>query len=244
MESTRSSRRSQARIIRMLFVSVCMTVVLTGGCATSEDQTRSGPATVNTVFPERDVVALARAADVIALGNVRQVLAPSRGTVVSAEAREGLRKGGVTEEEITAMTAEFKDFVFTDVVLGIDQMIKGDAKAGSIKFHTLGGQINGYDFEAPGYPSFTKGERVLVFLGRVFDGSLEVMAVYRIDGKTAASTQMGHENTSMIDVLIGQIEAHKNEPDPMVGSDSEEASDSSAGPDSIEQLDPMAEPSE
>lgn len=200
--------------VGLVFVTAGTMILALAGCATTASQNASEPASVITSFPERDVVALTQAADVIALGTVQQVLPPTRGSAVSAQAREGLKKKGSSDAEIDAMAAQFEDFVFTDVILRVDQPIKGDPVGTMTQFRVPGGTVGDSVFNAPGYPTFSRGEQVLVFLGNVFDGSLEIMAVYRIDGNNATSSGMGHDNTTTLDVLTAEIDAHKAEPNP------------------------------
>ena len=72
--------------------------------------------------------------------------------------------------------------VFTDTVFAVDEVLKGkladgNPRPGEAKSFTLtqlGGAVEGYGTQVPGYARFTVGERVMLFLERADTGRLVV----------------------------------------------------------------------
>jgi hypothetical protein len=67
--------------------------------------------------------------------------------------------------------------VVTRITLGVEQALKGAAAGGSLVVTELGGQIGGRAVVVLGSPEYATGERVLAFLRRRADGSLETNAL-------------------------------------------------------------------
>lgn len=206
--------RTDGKRIALVLAATLIAVALLSACEPSREVQRA-PVVVNTSFPDRDTAGLARAADMIVVGTVKQVLSPTKGTRVTAQARERLLTKGVTAEEIDDMTDQFSQWVYTSLVLNVERTVKGSAPNGIVTFRTAGGSVDGYEFQASGYPSFSEGERVLVCLGESFDGALDVIAVYRIDGESAVSKDLGHTDETTLPALIAELNEHKNEADPL-----------------------------
>lgn len=55
--------------------------------------------------------------------------------------------------------------IFTDVVVRVGQVVKGDLSAGSnVSFSVIGGQMGGFVLSASGIPTFTAGEEVVLYM--------------------------------------------------------------------------------
>lgn len=78
--------------------------------------------------------------------------------------------------------------ILTEATVRVDEVIVGEAP-GFLKVRTFGGTVGRYRIEAPGFPTFTTGQRLLLFLYREpADGSVRVqgyrLGEYRIEVST------------------------------------------------------------
>lgn len=55
--------------------------------------------------------------------------------------------------------------ILTDALLEVEETVAGKTGATVVRARTFGGEVAGYRIEAHGFPTFTRGERLLVFLG-------------------------------------------------------------------------------
>jgi hypothetical protein len=79
---------------------------------------------------------------------------------------------------------EDASMILTDVSVAVDETIRGEAP-GVVHVRTYGGTVGNFMIEAHGFPEFTAGERVLLFLqADDEDGSIRVLGyrqgLYRI----------------------------------------------------------------
>lgn len=79
---------------------------------------------------------------------------------------------------------EDASMILTDVTVAVDETISGEAP-GVVHVRTYGGTVGNFRIEASGFPEFTEGERVLMFLqADDEDGSIRVLGyrqgLYRI----------------------------------------------------------------
>ena len=76
-------------------------------------------------------------------------------------------------------------FIHTNVRIAVERQLRGQGP-GEILVRTPGGQLDGQAVVAHGAPSFTIGEKVLVFLTRWEDGALKVTGY--VQGKSTVTT--------------------------------------------------------
>ncbi len=68
--------------------------------------------------------------------------------------------------------------IVTDVSLRVEQVLKGETKAGSVLIATcLGGKLETVALQVPGEATFALGERAVVFLRTQDDGQLRVVGM-------------------------------------------------------------------
>jgi hypothetical protein len=68
--------------------------------------------------------------------------------------------------------------IWTRIDLRIEEVLKGPVKGEGLSFSQLGGQVGGIAASVGGTPSFTQGERVLLFLSRRQDMSLGISGIF------------------------------------------------------------------
>jgi hypothetical protein len=112
-----------------------------------------------------------------------------------------MRVEGLSEEEVAQMAESEAETVYTLVQVRPSEVLKGDVGPGDLKVRVLGGQAEGATVIAEEFPTFTKGETVLLFLGREYDGDLGPLAVYRIDGSNAESRDLGNNRKTDLSSL-------------------------------------------
>lgn len=66
--------------------------------------------------------------------------------------------------------------ILTDALLEVEEIVVGRTGATVVRARTFGGEVGGYRVDAQGFPTFPRGERLLVFLGA------EKSGVHRIVG--------------------------------------------------------------
>ena len=76
-------------------------------------------------------------------------------------------------------------FIHTNVRIAVERHLRGQGP-GEIVVRTPGGQLGGQAVVAQGAPSFTVGEKVLVFLTRWEDGALKITGY--VQGKSTVTT--------------------------------------------------------
>ena len=100
--------------------------------------------------------------------------------------------------ELDSFWTESGRLIATEAMVAVEETVFGSA-SGTVTVRTFGGQVGDVKVEAPGFPSFEKGERVLLFLKRdPDDGTLRVLGyqqgqfrvVTRLDGVTLAVPQV------------------------------------------------------
>lgn len=154
-------------------------------------------------------------ADVIVLGSASRDLPGRRGLRIDNEARERLRNEGRTDEEISRQADEFADWVYTPSVFEVERVLKGEVGTGTIEIRNIGGNVDGYSFEADeDFPRLAVGKRQVVFLGRAWDGAYEPLAVYRVTGGMASTTDQGRRDNMPLEELINAVATHKDDPSP------------------------------
>lgn len=94
---------------------------------------------------------LTRAADVIVIGEV-----------------------ALTESDWNAS----RTIIHTRIDVRIEEVFKGPVKGERLSFYQIGGQVGGIAASVGGTPSFTQGERVLLFLSRRQDMSLGISGIF------------------------------------------------------------------
>ena len=80
---------------------------------------------------------------------------------------------------------ESRQFIHTNVTISVERYVRGAGPA-ELVLRTPGGQLDGQAVLAHGAPSFTVGERVLVFLTRWEDGVAKVAGY--VQGKSTVTT--------------------------------------------------------
>jgi hypothetical protein len=69
--------------------------------------------------------------------------------------------------------------IFTDVTLGVDEVVAGPALPATVTLRQPGGQVGNVRTWIDGSPEFSIGERVLVYLKVARDGTLRVLQLYQ-----------------------------------------------------------------
>ena len=80
---------------------------------------------------------------------------------------------------------ETRRFIHTNVTIAVERYVRG-AGPSELRVRTPGGQVDGEAVLAHGAPSFTVGEKVLVFLTRWEDGVAKVAGY--VQGKSTVTT--------------------------------------------------------
>jgi hypothetical protein len=191
-------RTSQFVLLTAVVSIACCLTLLAGGCAAR------GPASTAIVsgsFADLTDAELADKADVVLVGTVVAQPQSEKGRAVGTAARQRMRAKGLSEEEIAQMAESEAETVYTLVQVAPSEVLKGDIGQGNLKIRVLGGQDEGLTVVAEDFPTFTKGETVLLFLGREYDGDLGPLAVYRIDGSKAESRDLGNNRKTDLSSL-------------------------------------------
>jgi hypothetical protein len=102
---------------------------------------------------------LAAAAAVTVPAGASTFLALSRQEMVAQA--DSVIQGRVVE--VASFWNEARTAILTEAVVEIEETVLGDA-AGYVRIRTFGGQVGNYRIEAHGFPTFSKGERLLLFL--------------------------------------------------------------------------------
>ncbi len=96
--------------------------------------------------------------------------------------------------DLASFWSESGRLIVTEATIEVEETLIGDAPS-TVTVRTFGGEVGDIKVEAPGFPTFEKGERVLLFLkAEPADGSLRVLGyrqgqfrlVTRRDGVTLA----------------------------------------------------------
>lgn len=91
--------------------------------------------------------------------------------------------------------------IVTDATIRVDEVLIGDSPP-VVRVRTIGGQVNDFTVEAPGFPAFEFGEHVILYLYKESaDRSLRVLGyqqgyfrvVTRLDGVTLAVPQVDED---------------------------------------------------
>ena len=69
--------------------------------------------------------------------------------------------------------------ILTRVDVRVEELLKGPPPGRRLSFHQLGGRVGDTVSAVAGAPSFTPGERVLLFLSRRSDGRLDVESFFQ-----------------------------------------------------------------
>lgn len=128
---------------------------------------------------------LALAAALPAAGSTFLALSPEE---LAAEA------GAVVEARVQAVRSFWNGagtVILTEALLRVDEVVVGDA-APEVVVRSFGGTVAGYTLEAHGFPTFQRGERLLLYLYREgADGSVRVLGYqqgqYRIETREDGS---------------------------------------------------------
>jgi hypothetical protein len=71
-----------------------------------------------------------------------------------------------------------KKMIYSDVVLSVEDRLRGTINAGTYTLRAIGGSYNGINLKVPGMPEFSSGERVLLFLKNYNDRMSVVYGEY------------------------------------------------------------------
>lgn len=63
--------------------------------------------------------------------------------------------------------------IVTEAMIQVADVVAGDAPA-IVTVRTFGGEVQGFNVKAEGFPTFSEGQNVLLFLGKAADASLRV----------------------------------------------------------------------
>ena len=80
----------------------------------------------------------------------------------------------LTESEWNAS----RTIIHTRIDVRIEEVLKGSVQGGRLSFFQIGGQVGEIAASVGGTPSFTQGERVLLFLSRRADKSLGISGIF------------------------------------------------------------------
>jgi hypothetical protein len=154
-----------------------------------------------------DDAELSREADVIVIGEVKEIKQSHRGIEYNDKIREELARSNMTPEAIKIQEERDKNYVFTNVALKVEQYLKTDlgteSKPNEIVVKTTGGTAGGItlvtDKEMPRFEDRDKGKKVLLFLERSYDDSLRpfVQGSFKIEGEQAINEYFPENNMAM-----------------------------------------------
>lgn len=93
--------------------------------------------------------------------------------------------------KVESFRNETGQIVISQAMLQVDETVVGEAPT-VVVLRTVGGTVDGYTVVAHGFPEFEVGERVLVFLSHLEDGSSEVVG-YRLGEYKILTNRHGDE---------------------------------------------------
>jgi Matrixin len=102
--------------------------------------------------------------------------------VPMTEADLASEAAAVVVGRVTALQSHFdaaRGQIFTDVTLAVDEIIAGPPLPPTVTLRQPGGQVGNVRTWIEGSPEFVIGERVLVYLKEVRDGTLRVLQLYQ-----------------------------------------------------------------
>ena len=179
------------------------------GCFASKTET---PQTVtNATFVRYSEVQLAQVSDIIVIGTITQVLPATRGTALSSEDLERMRAQGLSQESINRVIDGEAQVEHTPVILKVDEQLKGITSP-ELQFRVIGNNLQSTSADTETFPTFSPGETVVLFLGKVLGGNLEPLAVYRVSGTEAKSRDLGNNGVVDLAALKDTILEHRDEP--------------------------------
>jgi hypothetical protein len=154
---------------------------------------------------------LAREANVIVAGKIREIKEPHKQGKFTQEMKENLLKENMTLDDIESQEEFNKDFVWTDVALEVEQYLKTDTatanKPNEIVIRTLGGTAGGvtwlFDKHSVHYESQDIGKRILICLSRYFDDSLRTypQGTFMLNGDKAVNTFLPEPGTTLSEFI-------------------------------------------
>lgn len=126
-------------------------------------------ASATTIGSPPSLRELTRAADVIVIGEV-----------------------ALTESEWNAS----RTIIHTRIDVRIEEALKGSVQGERLSFFQIGGQVGEIAASVGGTPSFTQGERVLLFLSRRADKSLGISGIFH--GKFTIETMEASDDKAVV----------------------------------------------
>lgn len=104
-------------------------------------------------------------------------------TFLDMSQREMLQQSGaVIQGEVLEVRSFWNDertVILTEAMVEVREEIAGKADSTVVRVRTVGGVVGGYKIEAAGFPTFARGDRVVLFLDRGEQGVYEVVG-YRL----------------------------------------------------------------
>lgn len=98
----------------------------------------------------------------------------------------------LTESEWNAS----RTIILTRIDVRIEEVLKGSVHGERLSFFQIGGQVGEIAASVGGTPSFTQGERVLLFLSRRADKSLGISGIFQ--GKFSIETMEASDDKAVV----------------------------------------------
>jgi len=122
----------------------------------SPDATRDEPLIFGTssLVEQLEDAELGERADIALIGSVKEILPSKWNTVDGRKPNKAVSEFGPG------------DVIYTDVVISVDRYVKNPLPTRDVTVRVLGGTVGEDSMKAEDEPSFTPGERVMLFLGK------------------------------------------------------------------------------
>jgi hypothetical protein len=89
-----------------------------------------------------------------------------------------------------------RTIIWTRIDVRIEEVLKGPVKGERLSFSQIGGQVGEIAASVGGTPSFTQGERVLLFLSKRQDNSLGISGIFH--GKFTIEPSEGSDDKPVV----------------------------------------------
>lgn len=89
-----------------------------------------------------------------------------------------------------------RTIILTRIDVRIEEILKGSVQGERLSFSQIGGQVGEIAASVGGTPSFTQGERVLLFLSKQQDKSLGISGIFH--GKFTIETSEAPDNKAVV----------------------------------------------
>jgi hypothetical protein len=163
---------------------------------------------IQSSFLAMDDAALTKAADLVVAGEVASVGAAVRAPAVTPQRQAAMLAGGLTAKEVALAVKGQANRLYTPYAVTVSKVLKGSAGL-SITVYVLGGSSGDLVVHADGYPSFSPGEKVLLFLEKSWDGRLHPIGVYRLNGDIGVARDLGQDRQESLSQVEQNVQKHK-----------------------------------